>query len=86
MKDQIYIEVGKLLRCVQKSIKLDNELGEKLRKLIFLERRLQEKSTESKISQFRSIFSKKSRSETRRSKLFMKREKIIKFHKFLLIY
>ena len=41
--------------------------GEKLGKLIFLKRRLEDKSTESKITQFGSIFAEKSKSELGRN-------------------
>ena len=59
---------------------------EKLEKLVFLERKLQEKSIKSKITQFGLIFVEKLRSELQKEKSFMKREKMLKIHKFQIIY
>ena len=50
--------------------------GEKLGILVYLERRLQEKSTESKITRFGLIFAEKSRSEIEEEISFVKRERI----------
>ena len=59
---------------------------EKIGKLIFLERRLQDKSVEEKITQFKSVFMEKLKSKIKRENLFSKREKMNKFNKIRLIY
>ena len=57
--------------------KLDENLMnsvEKSGKLILLERRLRDKSMESKITQFRLVFVEKSRSEMKRENMIIKRK------------
>ena len=58
---------------------------EKLGRLIVLERRIQDKSMESKITQFEYVNMEKSRSKINRENSIMKREKLMKICKIKLI-
>ena len=58
------------------SVKLDNEMWIETRVLIFLERRLEDKSMESKITEFGSRFAEKSSNEQERNFSKIKSQKI----------
>ena len=63
------------------SIKLDDEWISEVGKNIYLERRLKNLSTKSKISQSRFMSTKKSKSEFRETESSIMREKMIKIIK-----
>ena len=85
-KGRIQEELGKFLDIFKFRLNRIMNWGEKLRKLAFLEIKLQDKSMKSKITQFLLVFAKKSRSKIKREILITKREKLIEIHKIKLIY
>ena len=73
-KSRIHRESRGLSRCITNSLNGIMNWGEKLGKLIFLKRKIQDKFTKSKITLFRLILREKSKSIIRREKLIAERE------------